>query len=194
MFTKSEMEEYIGIYILNGFFGRVLDRKLYPYINDLAPKVADMILYRAINRYEIINKCDMLHRLVVNDGEKQDYVLMCIELLLAVLKHINFKLENAVFDRKAPFYIKDVSIKQGLDYLNSVYANANQTTSQYYNAEQIHTQRVEYIRTEDIYGVILASYRRMLGFTKDRWVYGKYDNNEIMNHTKEFWELLQVIS
>lgn len=207
--TERYLSKFINFEIKldEGVFNELVDEKfdyyiemfdsLYPgtqyyQVNEFKTKIFDGIDIRS--RYEIINKCNMLHRLVVNDGRKQDYVLMCIELLLAVLKHINFRLENTVFDRKAPFHIKDVCIKQGLEYLNSVYANANQTTSPYYSTEQFHTQRVEYICTEDIYGVILATYRRLIGYTNDRWVYGKYDNDEIINHTKEFWGLLQVIS
>lgn len=210
---KTETERYLSKFINfeikldEGVFNELVDDKfdyyiemfdsLYPgtqyyQVNEFKTKIFDGIDIRS--RYEIINKCDMLHRLLVNEGGKQDYVLMCIELLLAVLKHINFKLENAGFDRKAPFYIKNLSVKQGIDYLNSVYADVNQTSSQYYSSEQHRTQRVEFLRADDIYGVLLASYRQILGYTNDRWINIKYDYNEIINHTNEFWKLLQIIS
>lgn len=113
---------------------------------------------------------------------------------IAVLKNINFKSENAIFDSRSPFYINDVSVKQGLEYLNGIYYNAIQTNSQYYSSQRYGSQRVEHIRTEDIYGVVLASYRHILGYKNDRWTNGSYDYKEIINHTNEFWELLQVIS
>ena len=210
---KTETERYLSKFINfeikldEGVFNELVDEKFDYYIemfdslsfgtqdyqvNEFKTKIFDGIDIRS--RYEIINKCHMLHRLIINDERKQDYAIMCVELMLAVLKNINFKSENAVFDSRSPFYINDVSVKQGLEYLNGIYSNAIQTNSQYYSSQRYGSQRVEYIRTEDIYGVVLASYRHILGYKNDRWTNGPYDYKEIINHTNEFWELLQVIS
>lgn len=209
--TKAEkyLSKFINFEVKldEGVFNELVDEKFNYYIDmfkalysgtqccqvdEFKTKIFDGIDIRS--RYEIINKCDLLHRLLVPADEKQDYSLMCIELLLTVLKHINFKVDNAVYDTNNPFYTKDVSTKQGLDYLNGIYKNALKTGYLYHEVEVFGNTKVDHIRTNDIYGVLLASFRYILGYPKDKFSNGSYDRKEIINHTNDFWSLLQVIS
>ena len=213
--ANTDADKYLSKFINfevkldEGIFNELVDQKFDYYIqmfdyqcsdtkpnqvNEFKTRIFDGIDIRS--RYEIINKCDLIHKLLVDNGEKQDYALMCIELLLAVLQHINFAFEKAIFDKTTPFYTqKEMSVKQGLNYLNNIYKNAEQTGCPYYSMNlRDNFQKNEYIRTDDIYGVILASYRWIQGYHKDRLTYGKYDKENIKKHTDDFWNLLQVIS
>lgn len=209
---KTEPEKYLSKFINfevkldEGVFNDLVDQKFdyylqmfdYQYpntksyqVDEFKTRIFDGIDIRS--RYEIINKCNLIHKLLVNNNEKEDFSLMCIELLFAVLKHIKFDIKNAIFNISAPFNSKNVKATQGLNFLNSIYANATDVGIQYYSKEQVGSQIIDYVRTEDVYGVILASYRYLLGY-KDKMMYGEYSNQKIIERANEFWKLLQVIS
>lgn len=50
VFAKSDMEEFLKRCIIKRYFGRIPDRNIFPYITGIAPKVTDMIIFRAINK------------------------------------------------------------------------------------------------------------------------------------------------
>lgn len=160
-------------------------------VDEFKTRIFDGIDIRS--RYEIINKCNLIHKLLVNNNEKEDFSLMCIELLLAVLKQIKFDFKNAHFNISSPFDSERANIKEGLNYLNCVYTNAEIIGIKYYAQEQIGNKTVERINAKDIYGIILVSFRHMLGYN-DKVEYGEYTDKVFIKRTNEFWKLLQVIS
>lgn len=209
---KTEPEKYLSKFINfevkldEGVFNDLVDQKFDYYlqmfdyqcpntqsyqVDEFKTRIFDGIDIRS--RYEIINKCNLIHKLLVNNNEKEDFSLMCIEVLLAVLKHIKFDFKNAVFNFNSPFYSKKATVEQGLNYLNSIYTNAINTGVQYYTKKQFGSQMIECINTKDIYGVILAAFRYMLGYN-DKINYDQYTEKNMIKRVNEFWKLLQVIS
>ena len=66
-FQKNEMEDFISQYIKKRYFYNRSFEELYPYINDIVPKVTDMIIFRAINK-KFINE--------LNDSWDDEYTFV----------------------------------------------------------------------------------------------------------------------
>lgn len=58
-FRKKDLENFINEYIFKNYLGRFLDKNLYLSIKDIVPKVADLIIFRALNKNFIVIRNDV---------------------------------------------------------------------------------------------------------------------------------------
>lgn len=148
-------------------------------------------------RISLVEKCHMMHDILVADTEVMDSAFMCIEMFLTLLMLYNIDIPTA----KANFNIEtlfnaDMTCKKGsqdytlagLTIIREKYRNAS--SLRYYTQENSRS----YVRTDDIWGIILGCYRIILGFTNDYWEYGDSYSSSLKSYTRKYWKLLKMIS
>ena len=59
--------------------------------------------------------------------------------------------------------------------------------------EQMRNDRI-LIRCEDLWGILLATYRAILGFSGDAWHYNGVNDPAIKQYALDYWKLLKTIS
>lgn len=148
-------------------------------------------------RISLIEKCNMMHDILNNDSDVMDSAFMCIEVFLTLLMLYNVDIPTA----KANFNIEtlfnaDVTCKKdsqdftlaGLTIIREKY----RTTRSLLYFTQENSQ--SYVRTDDIWGIILGCYRIILGFTNDYWKYGDSCDSSFKSYARKYWKLLKMIS
>ncbi len=149
-------------------------------------------------RIAIIERCDLYHSLMgKNNLQNRDY--LCLELFLALLNscEIDIKWLHDQFNIRTMF-IGQLSmneegrqhIPQGLVLLGEQYKN-NKTLDDKYNYYGSDNMRT-YIYVGNLYGKILAVYRKILGFN-DVWKYDTGDTIDLADYGIKFWTLLETI-
>lgn len=146
---------------------------------------------------KIIDKCNLIHNMMNSTEEKKDYSFMCVEVAFAVMKYwgIDLLADKPTFNIDKVFKIGNENKYNGLDFLNNRVQKRNNGIL-YYNNEYDSFNRLKtYARRDDIWGVILSSYRYAVGYTNDILLpYDKYPNYGIRNYCIEYRDLLYVIS
>lgn len=143
-------------------------------------------------KIEIINKCNLLHEILCTK-EKVDYSFMCIEMFFAVVKYwnVDMTLSYSDFDKEKPFkYKNDDRIYTGLEYFISRCGFENQ----YFGDIYFQQQGIEYVRRDTIWTVLIASFRYILGFTRDKYMKDSYKGQGLRNYSHELWNLLHIIN
>ncbi len=143
-------------------------------------------------RIEIINKCNLLHDMILGE-EKRDHAFMCVEMFLAVLKYW----EATIPDRESHISIhvlfntkRIVSVSTGLDYISQKYLE-NQEYNNYLSYDE-HGR--SYVRRDNIWGVVLATYRRIIGYKYEWFSVDDYVKLGLRKYSEDFWNLLQIIN
>lgn len=144
-------------------------------------------------KIEIIDKCFLLHNLLTRDDTIMDYSFMCVEIAFMVFKYWGIDLQaiqpqfniNRVFDIKP-----NVSVT-GLDFLNELFSKGKGGLSYYAQSEDF---RRNYVNRKDIWGVILSSYRYVVGYTRDFIDYDNYQKEGLRNYSNNFKNLIYVIN
>lgn len=144
------------------------------------------------SRIELINKCDLLHGIICKE-EKNDFVIMCIEMFLIVLKYWNVDLSagKKSFSKNNPFYYKNNSgVLTGLDYLTVEFKHDEDSGILLYAQKEFNT----YVRRNNIWSVIFSCYRYVVGFIGDKTDYDYYKEYNLNEYCDKFWKLLNTIN
>ena len=194
-FIKFEVD------LVEGFFNDNFNKKYSYYINkfdfeedSLLSSEANEFLLNIFNgidirgRQEIIDKCNLLHDLTTPIDELKCPIYMCVELLLTLMVYTNYDFKNDFenFSIIEAFIYGDHSKYKGLCFLNSKVKK--QSGKSYFGNE--YNQKV--VRTEDIWGILLAVYR-YIGGAIDEYLYDNYDIKSIINFSQNDYNLLKTI-
>ncbi|MBQ4572331.1 MAG: hypothetical protein IJA80_03530 [Clostridia bacterium] len=140
---------------------------------------------------EIIEKCNLLHRLLNADGQNSDFSTMCVEVLYTINRVLGLEIINP----KQTFSINAMNRKKvmpaGIAFLYDVYQEAAKQENAYFVS---YGKSAIYLR--DIYGFILACVRLN---ENDNYPYyqGGYTMQEIKEaktYTMKYNELLNIIN
>lgn len=161
------------------------------------------------SRIAIIDKCNLLHGILKKDDTKSDVVFNAIQMFLTVLKYYNLDPTKA----KEKFYItslfeghwtcKDQNDAQnsytlpGLAMIREKIVSPNyENDPDYPGTNYMHPMRNNktLISCEDLWGILLATYRTILGFAGDSWHYNGVNDPSIKQYVLDYWKLLKAIS
>ena len=143
----------------------------------------------------IVEKSYLCHRLLNND-EKLDASFLCVELFLTLLKTYGLNTVTAKngFNLRSLFttsnqFSSTTKNLTGLVVLSTKYKPGPSGNSPYYNEDIGRT----YIKTSDIWGLILACYRIIIGFTNDSWYNDAYRSFPLEDYMRRYWKFLKSI-
>lgn len=156
----------------------------------------------------ILEKSYLCHRLLNPNDEKIEAAVLCIEIFLTLLKEYglnvvfakdNFSISN-LFTRPHTNYGDLFSATTqslvGLTILSETYRKADGVRyGEYYRKGE----GVASVSTKDIWGLLLGSYRLVLGFNNDYWN-GMYDKKTLVGGTSlqdyilKYWKLLKFLN
>ena len=169
------------------------------------------IILEGINtrsRLELIEKSSLLYRLVSREEDKSDAVFACIGIFLTVLKFYELDVKKAKEDFQIRTLFEPLStyhdkrggaIPMGLAHLREKYTpdtseeDLSPTGTKYMH----HMRRAETqmrVDCPDIWGILLASYRAILGFEGDLWYKGSRIDLYIKPFVLRYWKLLETIA
>lgn len=143
------------------------------------------------NRIAIIDKCLLLHEMLTEEDQPVDYAYMCMEVLLAIIKHahIDIEAEKQSFTISRLFnQSESTQVLGGLQYVAQKYQN-HSSEDPYYHYEQSK----HYVYPKDIWGILLAGYRAVLGGKNDCISHHTFDIATFRAHAVDFWNLLQSL-
>lgn len=156
----------------------------------------------------IVEKSYLAHRLLNPAGEKCDAAILCIELFLTLLKeyglnvvfaknnfsiHNLFTLETATPDR---LFSSTSQVLTGLALLSDKYKPI-EDESVYLHQEGGRNRT--YIHVNDLWGLLLGSYRMILGFKGDAWT-GNFHRDimvgdiTVQNYILKYWKFIKVLN
>ena len=139
---------------------------------------------------EIIEKCNLLHCLLNNEGEKSDFSIMCVEILYAMNKVLDLKIIHS----KQTFRISSAEAKEkklldGIKFLFSVYQEQEKKDDGY-----ILSYGKTTIRLSDIYGLLIACVRLNENDIYNEYGFKTYDIDTAKNYIIKFNEMLNIIN
>lgn len=145
----------------------------------------------------IFEKSFLLHKLLCNPNKKEDFSLLCVEILLTLLKYCgidevkakeNFRIDNIFIPSKT---FRDMPhTLLGLDFLREKYQKAQKSGFMYFGMDG----KGVYIRASNLWGVLLGCYRVALGFQDDNWEYSDSKIRETKKFVQKYWQLLDSIN
>ncbi len=157
-------------------------------VDEFKKRIFDGIDMRS--RIEVIEKCNLLHRMLNKDEERSDFSIMCVEILFTMNQMFGLSIahSNQTFnprrDRSA------ANITQGIQFLFDVYQDAVNTGMPYISSSSGRP----YIRGIDIYGVIIACLRQQPHDVISDNGIRLYDFPIIKEYAKQFDDLLKIIN
>ena len=211
--VSKYLEKFIDfeIRLTPGSFNDNVDAKFSDYFNRFeyqlsSTKSTDIYEFKAKIRegidirtsITIFDKCQLLHTLLNAEETRCDFSIMCIEVFLTLLKYYDIDVEEAKknFDISslfvAPKTFRMTKTKQtlpGLMIIREKYRESERAGHLYFTTQQSRN----YVRTDDIWGLLLASYRLVLGFNNDYWEGTDYKATHIKSYVLEYWKLLKAI-
>lgn len=145
------------------------------------------------SRIAIIDNCLMLHDLICPIDEKKDFVYMCIEIFLAVVKFskIDLTIPRKSFSLSSLFgrtTTEDNKATIGLQHVQKKLNNPSGFQN-YFSYEHSHG----YVNAEDIWGALLVAYRCILDILNDYVNNTYYDTHDLKNYSVDFWKLQNSI-
>ena len=152
---------------------------------------------------QIYEKSFLCHQLLFSTDDVCDASVLCIELFLMLLKEFGLKVEEAkrnfnidrLFVSNKLFSSKD-EILTGLTILSGIFSGKNSKRPyRYLRQDNFGTN----IFVKDIYGLILACYRKILGFEGDEWFQTNYtglsiNNMNLYDFTLKYWKLIKTVN
>lgn len=154
----------------------------------------------------ILDKSYLCHCLLNSEDEKYDAAVICVEIFLTLLKEYGLKVGFA----RTSFSVHNLfasnprnrdnvfsyttQVLTGLTELRDVFKVAEEDSIPYYRTYRDRG----YIATKDIWGILLGSYRVVLGFTNDHWtgVYSRMLAGELplRDYILKYWNCLKILS
>lgn len=191
--------------LTDGTFNERFDEKFIKYLQHfdyICPTATEDAVYEfrtnifagidIRNRIAIIEKCMLLHGLLNKTDFKQDFTIMGIEIFLMVIKywHIDFQSSIQNFVRgNGDFFSQDGGyIPPSFQALSERYNSAGEF--KYIKSKGTGA----YVRTNDLWGLLLAVFRYIAGEKDDEWLHGNANFQLVRDYSKKFWNLLQTIS
>lgn len=143
-------------------------------------------------KIEIIDKCHLLHTLLNKDESIMDYSFMCVEISFMVFKYwgIDLQVDKPPFNIYSVFKVPEKVNVTGLHYLNKVFNSRNEADYYYHTGANGRT----YVTRQNIWGVILSSYRYVTGYTGDGIAYDNYKNMGLEVYGNDFKNLMYTIN
>ena len=211
--VNKYLEKFIDfeIKLTMGSFNDNVDTKFSEYFNRFeyrlsSTKSTDIYEFKAKIRegidirtsIAIFDKCQLLHTLLNTQEEKSDFSIMCVEVFLTLLKYYDIDVKEAksnfdistLFEASKTF--RTTKTKQtlpGLMVIREKYRESESAGRLYFASQNSRN----YVRTDDIWGLLLAVYRLVLGFNNDFWEDLEYRSTPIKTYALEYWKLLKVI-
>ena len=158
-------------------------------VNEFITKIFDGIDMRS--RIEIIEKCNLLHKILNKDGEKSDFSVMCIEIFLVISYHLGLdKMQSRI--TKTKMFEEPESISEGMVYLNEKYQEEQNSGILLW----IDQGQRSGIRTDNLISIIFATYRIVVGYKNDFYdkSFAKYNFGETKKYIINYIELLSIIN
>lgn len=169
----------------------------------------------ARSRIAIMEKCNLLHGLLSKEDEKTDVVYMAIQIFLTILKFCemdpktakeNFSIGN-LFEGDSICKPQNDSSNNytlpGLATLRKKIKHPNTDGdpdfpgTYYFSIITYHNNsrppRTS-ISCEDLWSILLAVFRAILGFEGDIWSYTHHNAPDLKRYALTFWNLLKTIS
>lgn len=182
----SEFDNKFAFYLKNFEYSNKSTKQYQ--VDEFKSKIFDGIDMRL--RIEIIEKCNLLHRLLNEEGSVSDFSIMCIEIIYTMNKVLNL----GIIKSKQTFSITSAERQKGLlngiGFLYNVYQEAARREDAYLLSYGQST-----IKLNDIYGFILACVRRN---ESDKFSYYSsttcYDIDSAIDYISRFDELLNIIN
>lgn len=196
-YFNEETEGRFNYYLQN--FAYISESTLKSDVDEFLDKIFCGLDMRT--RIKIIDKCNLLHNMLNKDGEKKDFAFMCIEVAFVVMKYWNIDL----FATQPQFIISNIFNQNydqqngktytGLAFLNGKVQKDSNDRSYYVQRPGNFENPVSYVRRDDIWGVILSSYRYVVGYTRDNYSFDDgYPNYGFRSYSANFKNLLYTIS
>ena len=211
----GSMNEYSNSYF--SYYYRQFDNQRDMITNSDLQEFKE-IIFEGIDmrsRIALIEKCNLLHSIMSDTEEKADVIFMAIQMFLIVLKFgeldprkakENFSIDTLFHGDKISRE-KESSNKYytlpGLAVIRVKLANLpiddeDPTTYSGTSYLTVNSRNRTIVMCEDIWGILLACYRKVLGFEGDLWnfpgsidpAYQKY----IQKYVSDYWRLLKIIS
>lgn len=153
----------------------------------------------------VVEKSFLCHRLLNGQTEKCDAAVLCVEVFLTLLKVYGlnppvakryfkslkpFTLETSTNDQRHIFSALAV-LPRGLAALNEKYKSADYMI--FTTGSQTH------ISFEDLYGLLLGCFRKIIGFEEDIWRSRHYGAMQVgaqhlRYYIQEYWDFLELLS
>ena len=156
------------------------------------------------SRINIIEKCNLLHS-ILNAGEKNaDMVLCVVQIFLAVLRYYNLdpSKANRNFAKDTLFEghltCRDQNMEdESFTLPGLAYIRKRLLTADHWTLEQDDGNGRMVVNCVDLWGVLLAVYRQVIGFTGDTWLDGNSSytslKGEIQQYVGRCWRILKMI-
>ena len=185
---KDEFDKKFEFYLRN--FDYLNSNTKPEHVDEFKARIFDGIDMR--QRIRIIEKCNLLHRLLNNKEEKSDFSIMCVEILYTMNRVLDLNIINSKQTfRMGSIERKGKIILDGLEFLYSIYQEAAKKEDAYLVA-----YGKSLIRLRDIYGLLLACvrlndadiYKEFAGQTYE------YDIDEAKSYTNKFNDLLNIVN
>lgn len=152
-------------------------------------------------RVALIEKCELLHEMLVPQG-RSDESIACLELFLAVL-HLcevdlqwakqHFALSEVFAPENLWKDVKTQSVPTGLQKFGEYCSSHPKLCTRLKSMPETLVARST-VYTDTVYGMVLAAYRRLLGWKDDNWTSGSGENmRAFIYHAVRMWGLLEVI-
>ena len=183
---KEEFDNKFAFYLQK--FDYLNKNTASPQVDEFNSKIFDGIDMRS--RIEVIEKCNLLHRLLNKDDEKSDFSIMCIEILFTMNQMFDLGITspNQTFNPKRERSANNIT--PGVQFLFDIYQEANKNEMPYISSYNGRT----YIRGIDIYGIIIACLRQQSHDVISDNGMKLYDFSQIKNYAKQFDDLLKIIN
>lgn len=166
------------------------------------------IILEGINtrsRLELIERSSLLYRLVSPGENKSDALFACIGVFLTVLKFYGLDIKKAketfqirtLFEPLSTYHDEEGStIPAGLVLLKEKYTpNTAEEVLSPMGTDYLHLSNKQIrVNCPDIWGILLASYRAILGFEGDLWYKGSRIDLYIKPFVLRYWKLLETIA
>lgn len=217
--TGERVEKYLSkflnfeIKLVVGEVSNVV-REAYPqyldcFTYDISPDVdVDTFCVTVLKGIEvreckaIVEKSYLCHCLLNSEETKCDASILCIELLLTLLRTygLNSSKAKSTFNINRLFTESGLlsSTKQTLTGL-AVLSNRYKSQSGQSNRYLVDDRGTYYVRTHDIWGLLLGCYRSVLGFVDETWLDNSYrsvmvGDTELRDYVLKYWKFIKTIN
>ena len=184
---KEEFDNKFAFY-LNNFEYQNPATKSYQ-VEEFKTEIFDGIDIRS--RIEIIEKCNLLHRMLNEDDKRCDFSIMCIELFMVLIYQQGLE-KYEISLNKSDMFKSDTVLPAGIMNLEQKMQEEHDSVLSLWN---VMDRRV-YLRANDILSLIYAVHRIKTS-SKDIVVSNGYDAYhilEIKKYIKDFQDLLYIVN
>ena len=168
-----------------------LNKATVPYhVEYFKTQIFDGIDIRS--RIEIVEKCNLLHRILNKECQKSDFSIMCIEIFLVLLCQQGLDKFEVSFN-KVDLFKSDTALPVGIIYLIHKLEEEHQSGFLLWHSINGKT----FLRANNVFSLIYTVHRTKNNNFKDIFVESGYDSykfSEVFKYVNNFRELLSVIN